>query len=88
MNLLINVLMVMVTVSMLLTLVRLFFGPTLADSVVALDLMTISGVVLLSLAAIRYEVPALLDVALLLALIGFIGTAALASYIERGRRRP
>jgi multicomponent Na+:H+ antiporter subunit F len=78
-----EVMLAVIAVSAVLTFVRLVRGPTLADRVVALDLLTIVGVAAMSVAAIRYQVEALMDVALVLALIGFIGTAALASYIER-----
>mgnify|MGYP006298701509 CR=1 FL=1 len=69
--------------AMLLATVRLAIGPSLADRVVALDLVAITGVALSATAAVAYELPSLLDVALLIALVGFIGTAAFATYIER-----
>ncbi|WP_299044705.1 cation:proton antiporter [uncultured Tateyamaria sp.] len=66
-----------------LALVRLAIGPTLPDRVVALDQMTVSIVAFCGLAAIRSQDPAFLDVALVLALVGFLATAALARFAER-----
>lgn len=83
MTMVMDLLLGVIAVALVLTFTRLVRGPTLADRVVALDLLTIAGVAAVAIASIRYDVEALIDVALLLALIGFIGTAALASYIER-----
>lgn len=63
--------------------VRLALGPTLPDRVVALDQMTVSIVAFCGLAAIWSEDAAFLDVALVLALVGFLATAALARFAER-----
>ncbi|APX14102.1 pH regulation protein F (plasmid) [Tateyamaria omphalii] len=66
-----------------LALVRLAIGPTLPDRVVALDQMTVSIVAFCGLAAIRSQDAAFLDVALVLALVGFLATVALARFAER-----
>lgn len=79
-------LLVMLAVAMLVTVVRLAIGPTLADQVVALDLIAIIGVAMMVVGAIAFDLTPLLDVAMLLALISFIGTIAFASYIERRER--
>jgi len=75
----------LMSLSMFLASLRLVLGPTLADRVVALDLLSITGVALMSTAAIKYDLESLLDVAILIGLVGFIGTAAFATYIEKGR---
>jgi multicomponent Na+:H+ antiporter subunit F len=75
---------VVLTLAMLVTFVRLALGPVMADRVVALDLIAVNGTGVMAAAAIAFEVPALLDVGLVLAMIGFVGTAAFARYIERG----
>lgn len=66
-----------------LALLRLAIGPTLADRVVALDMMTVAIVSFCGLAAIRSGDRAFLDVALVLALVGFLATVALARFAER-----
>lgn len=67
----------------LLGFVRLAKGPSLADRVVALDMMTVSIVAFCALFAISAGTPVFLDVAIALALIGFLATVALARYAER-----
>lgn len=66
-----------------LCLFRLWRGPTIADRVVALDL---SAYLVVSLSAIRALADAdvhLIRPALVLALLGFLGTVAFARYLER-----
>lgn len=63
--------------------VRLVAGPTYADRVVALDMMTVNIVAFCALYAIRAGTTAFLDVAMVLALVGFLATVALARFAER-----
>ncbi|MEL7014248.1 MAG: monovalent cation/H+ antiporter complex subunit F [Pseudomonadota bacterium] len=63
--------------------IRLALGPTMPDRVVALDQMTVSIVAFCGLAAISSGDAAFLDVALVLALVGFLATVALARFAER-----
>ena len=77
----------MVVVAVLLGFVRLVKGPSMPDRVVALDLMTVVIVAFCGLASIRYDDPAFLDVALVLALVGFLATVALARFAERNTAR-
>lgn len=64
---------------------RLWVGPTLADRVVALDLVSMLIVVFLVLFAMLSGVTAYIHAAIALALIAFLGTVAFAHYIERER---
>lgn len=63
--------------------IRLIKGPTLADRIVALDMMTVQLVAFGGLAALQAGSAAFLDVAVVLALVGFLATVALARYAER-----
>ena len=76
-----------VVISVVLAFVRLVRGPSLPDRVVALDMMTVAIVAFCGLAAIRSGDPAFLDVALVLALVGFLATVALARCAERQKVR-
>lgn len=86
-NLSVELTMGMVIISVALAYFRLYRGPTLPDRVVALDMMTVAIVAFCGGAAVLYEQVAFLDVALVLALVGFLATAALARYAERRRLR-
>lgn len=64
-------------------LARVIVGPSLADRVIAIDglVITIVGGILLN--SIRVGSSWFLDVAVVAALVGFLGTAAAARFIER-----
>lgn len=73
--------------AILISMVRLVRGPTLPDRVVAMDLI---GVLVLGLIVITSAVEgerAILDAAIVIAMIGFVGTIAYATYVERGYRQ-
>ena len=67
------------------TFIRMVKGPTLADRVIAVDLIGVLMVCLLVVTASATAQQAFLDVAIVVALISFVGTVAYARYIERSR---
>ena len=73
----------MMGVAILLAAVRLIRGPSLPDRVVALDLISILVAGTIAIYAIASSQAVFLDVATILALIGFLGTVAFARYIEK-----
>lgn len=74
---------VMVMLSLAIAFIRLAIGPSLADRVVTLDMMTVTIICVCGVAAVATGVYALLDVALVLALVGFLATVALARVADR-----
>ena len=68
-----------------LTFLRLARGPTLPDRVIAIDLIGALLVCVLVVMAGSTSEQAFLDVAMVIALISFVGTVAYARYIERER---
>ena len=78
---------VLVMAAVVLAFLRLLKGPSLPDRVVALDTMTVLIVTFCGLYALDTGSTAFLDVAVVLALIGFLATVALARFIERRVRR-
>lgn len=62
---------------------RVLRGPTLADRVLALDMIAIVGVGLMAVAGIAFDASVFLDVALILVAAGFVGTAAFAQLVEQ-----
>jgi multicomponent Na+:H+ antiporter subunit F len=70
----------------LLSLFRLVRGPSSADRVVALDLMAALTVGAIGLQTLATGSQAFLRVATVLALVGFLGTVAFATYLGRRRR--
>jgi multicomponent Na+:H+ antiporter subunit F len=68
-----------------LTFIRLLKGPTLPDRVVAIDLIGVLMVCILVVTAAATDQQAFLDVAMVVALISFVGTVAYSRFIERTR---
>ena len=71
-------------VALLIAVIRLVKGPTLPDRIVAMDLVGVLVVGLIVVLAASTQVPATLDAAIVIALVGFVGTVAYATYVERG----
>jgi multicomponent Na+:H+ antiporter subunit F len=68
----------------LLALVRFILGPTSADRVVAFDGLTIVSITGIVLGALAEDRGIYLDVAMVYALLSFLGVIVVARYIERG----
>ena len=71
-------------VALLAAFIRLVKGPTLPDRIVAMDLFGVLVVGLIVVLAGWSGVRATLDAAIVIALVGFLGTIAYATYVERG----
>ena len=70
---------------MLLCLNRLLRGPGAADRLLALDTLYICTLALLVVLGIRLGSGVYFEAALLIAMLGFIGTVALGRYLARGK---
>lgn len=73
----------MIGLASVLTFLRLVIGPTIADRVIALDLLATMGIGIVAAYAIATNQAAFMDIAIIVALIGFLGTVAFAYYLER-----
>lgn len=82
----INVVYAMLGMALVLAFIRLVRGPSLPDRVVALDLIASLVVAFVCSYAIATDQKVFLDVAIVLALIAFLGTIAFAQYVERRAR--
>lgn len=71
------------TLSVILTFIRLFKGPEIVDRVIALDLIITIGIGIITTYSIRTLQPIFLDVAMILALIAFLGTVAFSFYLDK-----
>jgi multicomponent Na+:H+ antiporter subunit F len=76
--------LVILGVAMVVAFVRLVKGPTLPDRIVAMDLFGVLVVGQIVVLAGWSGVRATLDAAIVIALVGFLGTIAYATYVERG----
>lgn len=73
-----------IAVSMVLTLYRLIKGPSAPDRILALDTLYVNVVALLVMFGIQDRTSIYFEAALLIALMGFVGTVALSRYLARG----
>lgn len=71
------------TISVILVMIRLIKGPQVVDRVIALDLIISIGIALITVYSIRYSEPVLLDIAMIFALIAFLGTIAFSFYLDK-----
>ncbi len=73
-----------VTLSMLLCLIRLVMGPSIVDRLLALDTLFLNATCLVVILGIYWETTSMFEGALLVAMLGFVSTAALARYFTTG----
>jgi multicomponent K+:H+ antiporter subunit F len=67
---------------------RLFRGPSAPDRVLALDTLYITALALLVALGIWLDTTLYFEVALLIGLLGFVGTVVVATFLLRGRIVP
>lgn len=71
------------TLSAVLVFVRFVLGPTIADRVVAFDLLIVIGMGIIAVYSIITDQPTFLDIAMIFALIAFLGTTAMSYYLKK-----
>lgn len=74
----------LVTAAFAMSFWRLLWGPSMPDRILALDTLYINAIALLMLLGIHLGSALFFEAALLIALMGFIGTVALCKYLLRG----
>ncbi|WP_300649181.1 K+/H+ antiporter subunit F [Hydrogenophaga sp.] len=79
-----NIALAAITVSMLLCGWRLLLGPETTDRLLALDTLYLNTVALIVVLGMRWNTALLFEAALLVAMLGFASTVALARYLSRG----
>lgn len=73
-----------VSLAMLFAVWRLLRGPTLPDRILALDTLYVNAMGLLVLFGIHFSTALYFEAALVIAMLGFIGTVTLSKYLLRG----
>ncbi len=82
-NLALDITLLLLTLAMLLACYRLIRGPGVPDRILALDTIYINAIALLVVIGIRFASTLYFEAALLIGMLGFVGTVALASFILR-----
>jgi multicomponent K+:H+ antiporter subunit F len=80
----INAAMLMLGAAMLLCMFRLLRGPDATDRALALDTLYINAAAMLILYGVQLGTGRYYEAALLIAMLGFLGTIALAKFLTRG----
>lgn len=79
--------LVLLGLAMIGAVVRIIVGPTLADRILGLDTITVLAVGIIGVFAIRTGLSLYADIAIGVALVGFLSTVAFARYLlSRGRQ--
>ena len=76
--------MVAITLSMMMCLGRLLVGPSIVDRLLALDTLFLNATCLIVVLGIYWSTTSLFEGALLVAMLGFVSTVALARYFTSG----
>lgn len=84
MALAVTIAFVLVAAAVALSFWRLLIGPSAPDRILALDTLYINAIALLILLGLRLDSALYFEAALLIAVIGFVGTLALCKYLLRG----
>lgn len=63
---------------------RLLRGPDLPDRILALDTLYINSLALLVLAGLQYGTVLYFEVALIISMLGFVGTVVLSKFLSHG----
>ncbi|MGB2691010.1 MAG: monovalent cation/H+ antiporter complex subunit F [Thermodesulfobacteriota bacterium] len=73
----------LLTISMVISLIRIIIGPSLPDRIISLEIMTFMIIGIVGVYSIQTGNKAFLDVAVIISLISFVATIAFAYYLER-----
>ena len=79
-----SICMIAITISMFLCLVRLIMEPSIVDRLLALDTLFLNAICLIVVLGIYWASTSLFEGALLVAMLGFVSTTALARYFTSG----
>jgi multicomponent Na+:H+ antiporter subunit F len=82
----IDLLLLLLSISLVLCFLRLYRGPDVPNRVVAFDLIAIHAVTIIALFAIKQGAEFLLDVTIITGVLGFLGTVMVARYLEQSQR--
>jgi len=77
----IHIALAILMLALVLTTIRVILGPSLADRVLALDQLVSIAIGFIAVIAVKTGFELYIDIALALALVGFLATAAFARYI-------
>ncbi|MGB7242261.1 MAG: K+/H+ antiporter subunit F [Sulfitobacter sp.] len=84
MNITLTIAFLTLALGQIMSMIRLVLGPSIGDRILALDTMVINALGLVVVLGIHQGVQIYFEVALLIAMLGFVSTVALARFVLRG----
>ena len=84
MNIALIIAFITLALGQILSMVRLVLGPTPGDRILALDTMVVNALGLVVVLGIHQGLQIYFEVSLLIAMLGFVSTVAVARFILRG----
>ncbi len=85
-DIILTVVIIMLATSAILVLYRFIKGPTLPDRVTAIDLITTIAIAIIVVFSLLWDSPVFFDVAMVLALISFLGSMSYAFYLIKRKK--
>jgi len=82
----IELLIILLSLSLVICFIRLYRGPDTPNRTAAFDLIAIQAVAITALFAINQEAAVLLDITIITGVLGFLGTVMVARYLEQSNR--
>ncbi len=79
-----DITLIAVALSQLLAMLRLVLGPRTGDRILALDTMVINAIALIILVGMRQGTQVYFESAMIIAMLGFVSTVAIARFVLRG----
>ena len=76
--------LILVILSMVVLLYRVFRGPSIPDRLIALDAIGVMLISAIALLSIIFDTGFFMEVILLIAIMSFIGTVSFSKFIEKG----
>jgi multisubunit Na+/H+ antiporter MnhF subunit len=83
----IEILITLLVASIIICFIRLVRGPDVANRAVAFDLIAVHAVGIIALFAVYSGSPVLADAAIVISVLGFLGTLMLARYWEQSKNQ-
>jgi len=85
-NYLLYFILPVLSLSTIIVFIRFLKGPSIADRIISLDLMVTIGLGAIAIYSILTNQVTILDIAMVVALIGFLSTVAFSYYLEKRKR--
>ncbi|MDS9472143.1 Na(+)/H(+) antiporter subunit F1 [Sporosarcina pasteurii] len=83
-NTMLTISLVLLSITIVISVLRIILGPSLPDRVLALDVIGVNLIASIAVISVLMNTKAFLEVILILGILSFIGTIAYSKYILRG----